>query len=120
MKTSLYRSSVVVSAYFSELELLIICIIKFLGSLCNPCPRIIYISMFSVVLAVGVKESTTFNNIFTGLNLLVVVYSVICGAFKADTKNWDLSPHNYSVSLNSISTFSICEKRIEISHECLE
>ena len=55
--------------------------------------------MIAVILAVGVKESTMFNNIFTGLNLLVVLYSVICGAFKADIKNWELPPHNYSVSM---------------------
>lgn len=70
---------------------------------------IVLIFCFSVILAVGVKESTMFNNIFTGVNLLVVIYSVICGAFKADTSNWDLPPHNYSVKvcLNSVIIFII-------------
>jgi len=48
---------------------------------------------FPVILAIGVKESTTFNNIFTGVNLLVVLYAVICGAFKANGENWALPPH---------------------------
>ncbi|KAJ8319744.1 hypothetical protein KUTeg_001331 [Tegillarca granosa] len=45
-----------------------------------------------VILAVGVKESSTFNNIFTGVNLLVVTYIIICGMFKADIHNWQISP----------------------------
>lgn len=48
--------------------------------------------LLSVILAVGVKESSRFNNIFTGVNLLVVSYIVICGLFKADTHNWNIDP----------------------------
>ncbi|XP_064611951.1 high affinity cationic amino acid transporter 1-like isoform X2 [Liolophura sinensis] len=47
--------------------------------------------LLTVILAVGVKESTTFNNIFTGVNLLVVLYVIICGLFKVDINNWYLS-----------------------------
>ncbi|RWS28043.1 Low affinity cationic amino acid transporter 2-like protein [Leptotrombidium deliense] len=43
------------------------------------------------MLCLGVKESTRFNSIFTCLNLLVVVYVVVCGIFKADLQNWNLS-----------------------------
>ncbi|KAH9384504.1 hypothetical protein HPB48_026512 [Haemaphysalis longicornis] len=50
----------------------------------------------AVMLAIGVKESTRFNNIFTGLNLLVVVYVVIAGSFKADITNWRLKPQDVS------------------------
>ncbi|XP_037513960.1 cationic amino acid transporter 2 [Rhipicephalus sanguineus] len=46
----------------------------------------------AMMLASGVKESTRFNNIFTGLNLVVVVYVVIAGSFKADIANWQLKP----------------------------
>ncbi|XP_052285409.1 high affinity cationic amino acid transporter 1-like isoform X1 [Dreissena polymorpha] len=46
----------------------------------------------TVILAVGVKESTRFNNIFTGVNILVVAYVIICGSFKADTANWNIDP----------------------------
>ncbi|XP_039753615.1 cationic amino acid transporter 2-like [Pararge aegeria] len=43
---------------------------------------------FSVALAFGVKESTKFNNFCTGVNLCVVLFVIISGSFKADTKNW--------------------------------
>ncbi|VVC93988.1 unnamed protein product [Leptidea sinapis] len=39
-------------------------------------------------LAFGVKESTKFNNFCTGVNLCVVLFVIISGSFKADTKNW--------------------------------
>lgn len=44
------------------------------------------------MLAIGVKESTRFNSIFTCLNLFVVVYVIGCGAFKIDWHNWNLDP----------------------------
>ncbi|KAL4707983.1 hypothetical protein ACJJTC_010599 [Scirpophaga incertulas] len=46
------------------------------------------IMAFSVALAFGVKESTKFNNFCTGVNLCVVLFVIISGCFKADTKNW--------------------------------
>ncbi|XP_075746212.1 high affinity cationic amino acid transporter 1 isoform X3 [Rhipicephalus microplus] len=46
----------------------------------------------AVLLAGGVKESTKFNNAFTAINLLVVIYVVIVGSFKADIANWQLKP----------------------------
>ncbi|KAL0839151.1 hypothetical protein ABMA28_017121 [Loxostege sticticalis] len=46
------------------------------------------IMVFSVALAFGVKESTKFNNFCTGVNLVVVLFVIISGSFKADTKNW--------------------------------
>lgn len=49
-------------------------------------------NVFAVMLAVGVKESTRFNSVFTCLNLLVVLYIVITGAFKASFHNWALDP----------------------------
>ena len=51
----------------------------------------------SGILAVGVKESSTFNNIFTGVNLLVVTYVVVCGLFKADIHNWKLTSDDVKV-----------------------
>ena len=42
------------------------------------------------ILTLGVKESSRFNNIFTAVNLLVVLYVVICGFIKADLSNWSL------------------------------
>ncbi|XP_013143945.1 PREDICTED: cationic amino acid transporter 2 isoform X1 [Papilio polytes] len=46
------------------------------------------IMVFSIALAFGVKESTKFNNFCTGVNLCVVLFVIISGSFKADTKNW--------------------------------
>ncbi|KAK6177452.1 hypothetical protein SNE40_015548 [Patella caerulea] len=48
--------------------------------------------LLTALLAFGVRESAKFNNIFTAVNLLVVLYVVICGLFKVDTKNWSLDP----------------------------
>lgn len=54
--------------------------------------------LLSIMLIFGVKESTRFNSIFTCVNILIVIYVVICGAFKADFHNWNLSydevPHH--------------------------
>ncbi|XP_076333201.1 cationic amino acid transporter 3-like [Tachypleus tridentatus] len=47
--------------------------------------------LLTIMLVVGVKESSQFNNIFTGLNLLIVFYAVITGSFKANIHNWQLS-----------------------------
>ena len=57
---------------------------------------------FSVILAVGVKESSRFNNLFTGVNLLVVTYIVICGVFKSETHNWNIDPEEVILMLYSL------------------
>lgn len=48
--------------------------------------------IFSAALAFGAKESSVANNCFTLINLLVVLFVVIAGSFKADTKNWKTQP----------------------------
>lgn len=48
--------------------------------------------LLTFMLAVGVKESTKFNSVFTGINLIVVLYVIICGAFQSDIHNWQLDP----------------------------
>ena len=45
------------------------------------------------MLAIGVKESTKFNSIFTFLNLMVVVFVVIAGSFHISFHNWNLPPN---------------------------
>ncbi|XP_025084376.1 high affinity cationic amino acid transporter 1-like isoform X2 [Pomacea canaliculata] len=47
--------------------------------------------LLTALLAIGVKESTRFNNIFTCINLFVIAYVIICGLFKAKIQNWNLS-----------------------------
>lgn len=56
------------------------------------------------MLTVGVKESTRFNSIFTGINLLVVIFVVIAGSFHIDWHNWNITQSeldNYTISINS-------------------
>lgn len=48
--------------------------------------------VFSIALAFGAKESSGFNNIFTLVNLSVVIFVIISGSIKADTKNWKIEP----------------------------
>ncbi|RUS75178.1 hypothetical protein EGW08_017059, partial [Elysia chlorotica] len=48
--------------------------------------------VLTALLIFGVKESAKFNNVFTGINLLVVLYIILCGLFKIDTHNWNLDP----------------------------
>ncbi|RZC32159.1 high affinity cationic amino acid transporter 1-like, partial [Asbolus verrucosus] len=51
------------------------------------------VSVFlAIALAFGMKESSIVNNVVTFLNLSVVLFVIIAGATKADTKNWHLTP----------------------------
>lgn len=61
--------------------------------------------MSLVILSVGVKESTRFNNIFTLVNLCVVSFIIIYGSFFANFDNWeikksDLPVYNTSAYIN--------------------
>lgn len=42
----------------------------------------------SILLAVGVKESTLLNNIFTVINMAVISLILVAGAIKSDPSNW--------------------------------
>lgn len=46
--------------------------------------------LFSLAIAFGAKESSIVNNIFTFLNLAVVLFVIIAGSLKADPYNWTL------------------------------
>jgi amino acid transporter len=46
--------------------------------------QLIFIIHISVALAFGAKESSTINNLFTFLNLGVVLYVIITGAFQGE------------------------------------
>ena len=46
----------------------------------------------TVILCLGVKESTRFNNIFTCLNIGVVLFVTVFGFIHADLANWQLAP----------------------------
>lgn len=47
--------------------------------------------LLSLLLAVGVKESTLMNNIFTGVNLVVIAIVLVAGVMNADTNNWKIA-----------------------------
>ncbi|XP_046993548.1 cationic amino acid transporter 2-like [Schistocerca americana] len=42
------------------------------------------------ILSTGVKESTLLNNVFTGINIIVILIVIISGAIKADPNNWKI------------------------------
>lgn len=44
------------------------------------------------LLTIGVKESSRMNNIFTSVNLLVIVFVFICGSLKVNFENWEIKP----------------------------
>lgn len=46
--------------------------------------------IFSVAIAIGAKESSIVNNVFTFLNVSVVLFVVVVGSFKADLQNWQV------------------------------
>ncbi|KRK01979.1 cationic amino acid transporter 2 isoform X2 [Drosophila yakuba] len=46
--------------------------------------------LFSLAIAVGAKESTRVNNVFTMLNLGVVMFVIIAGLFKVSSRNWSI------------------------------
>ena len=45
----------------------------------------------TLILCIGVKESSRFNNIFTCLNITVVIFVTFCGLIKSDIHNWQLT-----------------------------
>jgi len=54
--------------------------------------------VLAVLLSVGVRESTRFNNIFTILNLSIVIFVVLAGMSQADVANWSIpSPANETI-----------------------
>lgn len=49
--------------------------------------------LLTCVVAFGVGESAMINNILTVVNLLVILFVIVCGLFKANFHNWNLSQH---------------------------
>lgn len=50
------------------------------------------VMVITALMVVGVKDSATTNKIFTLLNIIVIAFIVIVGAFKADFMNWKIVP----------------------------
>ncbi|XP_049694113.2 cationic amino acid transporter 3 isoform X1 [Helicoverpa armigera] len=49
------------------------------------------VMLITVLLGIGVSESTKLNNVFTALNLITVIIVVIAGAVKSDPANWRIA-----------------------------
>ena len=47
--------------------------------------------LLTLVLSIGVKESTRFNNIFTCLNIGVVIFVTVFGFFCSKWHNWNIT-----------------------------
>ncbi|NXC77176.1 CTR1 protein, partial [Anhinga anhinga] len=56
---------------------------------------LILIGLLTALLAFGVSESALVNNIFTVVNLVVLVFVIIAGFVKGNIKNWQLSEEDY-------------------------
>lgn len=48
----------------------------------------------TALLAYGVKESTVLNNVFTGVNLVVIAVVLVSVGTKADSSNWNIKPED--------------------------
>ncbi|XP_035794214.1 cationic amino acid transporter 2-like [Anopheles albimanus] len=55
------------------------------------------VMIVTALLAYGVKESTLLNNLFTGVNLIVIVVVLVSVGIKADPANWAIRPSDPSI-----------------------
>ncbi|MGB5159093.1 amino acid permease [Desulfobacterium sp. N47] len=51
-------------------------------------PALLIVAFLTVVLIIGIRESSRFNNIMVAIKLAVVLLVIVVGAFYIDTKNW--------------------------------
>lgn len=63
--------------------------------------------LITVVLAIGVKESSRMNNLFTAINLMVVTFIIIAGSTKADFKNWTIKESDVCALQNYFLFFQL-------------
>lgn len=62
--------------------------------------------LVTLILAIGVKNSSRFNNVFTGINLLVILFITCVGIYFAKAQNWtsDFAPFGVSGILSGAAT----------------
>ncbi|NP_001077142.1 uncharacterized protein [Bos taurus] len=60
------------------------------------------------LLFLGARESTLVNKVFTGLNLLVLSFTILSGFIKGDPHNWKLTEEDYRLATSGSSdTYSL-------------
>nr|CAI5845448.1 unnamed protein product [Callosobruchus analis] len=62
-----------------------------------------FVMLFTALLAFGVKESSTLNNVFTVLNLATICIVIVAGAIKADISNWKILPESIPQEYRSVA-----------------
>lgn len=65
--------------------------------------------IITLLLIIGVKESSFLNMIFTGLNMLIILFIVIAGLTRANFGYWNLSVNNYTTWLDIDGKNVSCE-----------
>ena len=55
------------------------------------------------LLFLGARESTLVNKVFTGLNLLVLSFTILSGFIKGDPHNWKLMEEDYRLATSGSS-----------------
>ncbi|ETN62401.1 cationic amino acid transporter [Anopheles darlingi] len=58
------------------------------------------VMILACLLAYGVKESTLMNNVFTIINLTVIVIMLVAGGMKCDPGNWSIKPEDIPAGVN--------------------
>ncbi|XP_014818547.1 PREDICTED: cationic amino acid transporter 3 isoform X2 [Calidris pugnax] len=71
---------------------------------------LVLVGLLTALLAFGVSESALVNNIFTMVNVLVLVFVGIAGFVKGNIKNWQLSEEDYLNGSDSHLTHDKMEK----------
>ncbi|XP_057668073.1 cationic amino acid transporter 2-like isoform X4 [Diorhabda carinulata] len=56
----------------------------------------IFVMVLTGLLAFGVKESSSFNNFFTIINLVTICIAIVAGSINADVKNWQIDTNTLS------------------------
>lgn len=56
--------------------------------------------LLSIMLTIGIQESTRVNTIFTCVNILVIIYCIIVGLFKIDFTNWNIDSNVIPAGVN--------------------
>ncbi|XP_055625515.1 cationic amino acid transporter 3-like isoform X1 [Toxorhynchites rutilus septentrionalis] len=61
----------------------------------------LFVLAITALLAYGVKESTVLNNIFTGVNLMVIAVVLVSVGFKADPANWRIAAEQIPAEIDA-------------------